>query len=144
MPAATREARDLFAPRAIKSDNEQGKHLLALEVPDCGCPAFAGDGEGRAVLPPCSHVLAIDHTLSLAEWRALLLAYDYQGHADPPAPRRPWVAQTREARLLLYEERAARGLHLYHPDDELEDEDLEVECGRKRRLVGLRIGRRAT
>lgn len=88
--------------------------LNRLEVPDCGCPFL---DEFGSILPPCAHVLAVHHDLTLVEWAELLLFCLPRQYREPPRAAGGAMALTREARIGVYIARQRAGLSLYHPAD---------------------------
>lgn len=90
----------LFAPRALRTDTERGRLLLALERDE--------------------------HGLSVEGWHQLQRAFDPKGYDDPPPPAAPSQCLTREGLVLIYAERARRGEALYHPDDLVQDGRQDV------------------
>lgn len=131
-------------PRAIRNDTPAGQLLLSLEIPECNCPVFSGDGERRKLLPPCRHVLESggrDAGQTMGEWAELLRGYDPVGHGVLPRARGAALALTHAARVELYCLRRAAHVSLWHDADHLEDEDLDVETCRRRRVAGLRSRR---
>lgn len=117
----------------------QARLLARLEVPDCACPRTVPCGcpqpcDCKVIpAPPCQHIRAAGHDLSIREW-AELLALAFPGQYDaPPPPPVPTAALSREARVAVMASRHARGLGLYHPDDMTEDlaDDLLAHLGRE-------------
>jgi len=96
----------------------------------------------RPMRPPCEHVLARDHTLTLEEWAILLLASNNarfhprsnpDTFADMPKAPRPAQVIRRQARVALREWRCGR-FALWHPDDldQRQVDGLEMEGDTKR------------
>jgi hypothetical protein len=100
----------------------------------CECPRIPG--------PPCRHVQATDHGLSVAEWAELLLALLPADYREPPPPAAGSSVLTRQARVALRVNRQRAGQALWHADDltarkvrqDLEDAtgDLAIRAGRLR------------
>jgi hypothetical protein len=93
--------------------------VAALEAPDCPCPfscipctcaeaRLTGDcSHPPRYPPPCRHVLAWSHGLTLEAWAELLAWLLPEEYAEPPRPRGVSAVQTRLARVALYATRAA-------------------------------------
>lgn len=132
---------ELHKPRPVRRDDPRGDAyrraalvIMTLDVPDCKCHmrmprvCMQGQvgypqqcpGERRCAdchCPPCQHVLATDHDVSLEDWAALLHAYDPDGYAEPAMLGERSYAVTVEARVDALHERARLGLRLFHPMD---------------------------
>lgn len=100
--------------------------LTALDVPDCGCKIhFAKlcscdcecDCPRCPVSPPCEHILAADHTLTLEQWQELLEETWPADYREPPVAPHGELVQSRQVRLAIYEERASLGFALWHRED---------------------------
>ena len=123
-------------------DHEDQARVLAalerLEAPECGCKPVPCKCEGPCdcpvSYPPCEHIQAApDHGLSVDTWATLLADANAVEYADPPRPRGPMIALSRESRVATLEMRAKAGLGLWHEADVLPDDVDHV--GRDVRLT---------
>lgn len=125
--------------------------LVRLEIPDrCACPPATRKPLPCScdepcdcpvhLPPPCGHILARDHALSLAEWAELLVLVLPEDYTEPPPPTAPALALTRAARQAVYAERLEGGRHLYHDRDlwrrQPVDDTLKTGCAAIRVMNG--------
>lgn len=77
--------------------------------------------------------IPIDH------WAEILLAWSHAEYAEPPLPK-PAIALTAAKVLELYETRAANGLALFHPADQLDvpgfGREMTRSAGEKAKEIG--------
>lgn len=124
-PAPPSTDDDLYAPRPLSIEDRLGKLLLAIEIPDCGCPPTCH----------CEHIAKCHTKLSIRTWVSLLHEYDLEGYepelvwsgpvwlGDPRSPHRIDVSKgvsmaTQEGWTEVYAVRAKARLPLFHPDDD--------------------------
>lgn len=99
------------------------ERLRALEIPDCACNHFRGcPGDGPCdcpihLAPPCKHVRAADHTVTIESWATLLVILEPTEYTQPARPSAPALALSREHRIEIMAERHELGLSLWHPGD---------------------------
>lgn len=99
----------LYQPNNPARPRRIRKMVLRLKCPRATMP--------RPVRPPCQHVLARDHDLTIEEWAELLLGVHYNEHADRPPPPKWELTIRRSARVTLLRIRWRDGYGLWHPGD---------------------------
>lgn len=128
---ATTPDRDFRERLRLKLEKCEGRPCRCPRKPvPCGCYEYCEPGaDGKALgpvatcdcpcrlPPPCRHVLAVSHDLSLEEWAELLETYDAKEYGDRPMPARPTIVTGRDAKVAAMALRYRRGEGLRHPDD---------------------------
>lgn len=104
----------------------QAKNLVeALEIPDCDCVVIWGkacrckgacDHPEVILSPPCSHILAREHNLSMGRWAELLNTEQPEEYVEPPADS-PIDTVLHQDRVAAYEERARAARRLFNNAD---------------------------
>ena len=90
--------------------------------------------------PPCPHAAGATHSMSLDRWRSFLEANSPDEYYTPDPPDTLGRCASRELRLAILEQRAARGVGLWHPEDRFTHEDLAQENVKESGGKGFSLG----